>query len=143
MWRQVRSCAPPICAPLVLQSPLRRPLQKKAGRSGAASKDDTWVAASFILIDVRFTPESGHVQPTSRCPLCANSGLWYDERRLKIPYEAFRFLVLIGAAARVFLRRRASAASSRQRSAAFSNICFAISSRQCLAISSATRARCR
>ena len=55
MWRQVRSCAPPICAPLVLQSPLRGPLQKKAGRSGAASKDDTWVAASFILSDVRFT----------------------------------------------------------------------------------------
>ena len=24
--------------------------------------------------DVRFTPESGHVQRTSRCPLCANSG---------------------------------------------------------------------
>ena len=23
---------------------------------------------------VRFTPESGHVQRTSRCPLCANSG---------------------------------------------------------------------
>jgi hypothetical protein len=59
VWRQVRSCAPPICAPLVLQSPLRGPLQKKAGRPGAASKDDTGVAASFILSDVRFTPESG------------------------------------------------------------------------------------
>ena len=23
---------------------------------------------------VRFTPKSGHVQRTSRCPLCANSG---------------------------------------------------------------------
>jgi hypothetical protein len=43
-----------------LQSPLRGPLQKKVGRSGAASKDDTWMAASFILIDVRFTPNSGH-----------------------------------------------------------------------------------
>jgi hypothetical protein len=26
------------------------------------------------LIDVRFTPESGHVQCKERCPLCANSG---------------------------------------------------------------------
>ena len=24
--------------------------------------------------NVRFAPESGHVQCTSRCPLCANSG---------------------------------------------------------------------
>jgi hypothetical protein len=24
--------------------------------------------------DVRFTPESGHLQRTSACPLCANSG---------------------------------------------------------------------
>ena len=27
--------------------------------------------------DVRFTSESGHVQCTSRCPLCANSGHWF------------------------------------------------------------------
>ena len=25
-------------------------------------------------IDVRFAPESGHLQCTSACPLCANSG---------------------------------------------------------------------
>ena len=60
MCGQVRSCSPPLCAPLVLQSPLRGPFQKKADRSGDASKDDTWVASPFILIDVRFTPESGH-----------------------------------------------------------------------------------
>ena len=28
----------------------------------------------FSLNDVRFTPESGHVQCNSVCPLCANSG---------------------------------------------------------------------
>jgi len=35
------------------------PLQKEADCSGDASKDDTWVASPFILIDVRFTPKAG------------------------------------------------------------------------------------
>jgi hypothetical protein len=34
------------------------PFQKKAGCSGDASKDATWVASPFILIDVRFTPKA-------------------------------------------------------------------------------------
>jgi hypothetical protein len=28
----------------------------------------------FLVENVRFTPESGHVQCNSACPLCANSG---------------------------------------------------------------------
>ena len=28
----------------------------------------------YMSVDIRFTPESRHVQRTSRCPLCANSG---------------------------------------------------------------------
>ena len=34
------------------------------------SKADIRSAKSYV----RFTPESGHVQRTRRCPLCANSG---------------------------------------------------------------------
>ncbi|MGB8745951.1 MAG: hypothetical protein WCD54_08295, partial [Pseudolabrys sp.] len=35
-----------------------------------------WVIADMAASqsDVRFTPESGHVQCNSACPLCANSG---------------------------------------------------------------------
>ena len=33
-------------------------------------RPETWVGS----INVRFTPNSGHWQRTSRCPLCANSG---------------------------------------------------------------------
>jgi hypothetical protein len=75
-----------------LQSPLRGPLQKKAGRSGAASKDDTWVAASFILSDVRFTPESGHSQRKSKCPLWAMCG------RLRVGKNFLHVAALVGAA---------------------------------------------
>jgi hypothetical protein len=31
--------------------------------------------------DVRFTPESGHVQCNSVCPLCANSGLMHRSKQ--------------------------------------------------------------
>ena len=46
---------------------------------------------------VRFTPESGHVQCTSGCPLCANSGHSTEpslgrpqrgERKIKFAYDA-------------------------------------------------------
>ena len=31
-------------------------------------------------LDVRFTPESGHVRCTRRCPLCANSELMHRSK---------------------------------------------------------------
>ena len=34
--------------------------------------------------NVRFTPESGHLQCTSACPLCANSGLMRRNKRIVI-----------------------------------------------------------
>ena len=52
-----------------------------------ASKDGIWLQAAvfaiqscaatnvrFSLNDVRFTPQNGHLQRTSPCPLCAKSG---------------------------------------------------------------------
>jgi hypothetical protein len=37
-------------------------------------KSGHFLMSAFSLNDVRFTPESGHVQCNSACLLCANSG---------------------------------------------------------------------
>jgi hypothetical protein len=38
----------------------------------ALGQKQTFLDVRFSLNDVRFTPESGHVQCTRQCPLCAN-----------------------------------------------------------------------
>src|SRR5262245_34384557 len=44
--------------------------------SGAACRPREWIILNNAAPrDVRFTPQSGHVQCTSPCPLWANSGL--------------------------------------------------------------------
>jgi hypothetical protein len=37
---------------------------------------------SVVVIDVRFTPESGHRSARRQCPLCAKSGLMHRNKKL-------------------------------------------------------------
>ena len=53
---------------------------------------------------VRFTPKSGHVRRTSRCPLCANSGLMQCSK-------LYRYSIISAA--------RASSAGGKLRPSAF------------------------